>query len=231
MIPLVILYNAVSLDGRITGFNADVELYYDLASKWNVDAVLMGSNTVLKGFGVKPGETLEESEESFKPRVKDPEDKRPLLVVPDSKGRIRIWSELLKMPYINDVLVLCSRSTPTEYLDFLEERYIDYLVVGYQQVDLENALEELNTKFGVKRVRVDSGGILNGVLLRAGMVDEVHLLIHPELVGGTTTNSIFQAPDLDDDEVPIKLYLESMEKIKDDIIYLQYRILDGMFKL
>ncbi|MBI5459465.1 hypothetical protein [Methanobacterium sp.] len=58
MIPLVILYNAVSLDGRITGFNADVELYYDLASKWNVDAVLMGSNTVLKGFGVNPGKHL-----------------------------------------------------------------------------------------------------------------------------------------------------------------------------
>lgn len=236
MIPLVILYNAVSLDGRITGFNADVELYYELASNWNVDAVLMGSNTVLKGFGVKPGETLEESEESFKPRVKDPENKRPLLVVPDSKGQIRIWSELLKMPHISDVLVLCSRSTPTEYLDFLDERYIDYLVVGYQQVDLENALEELNTKFGVKKVRVDSGGVLNGILLRKGLVDELHLLLHPELVGGTAINSIFEESNLDGgetplrEETPIKLSLEGMDKIKDDIIYLRYRIFNGMFK-
>ena len=39
MLPHVILYNAVSLDGRITGFNADIELYYDLASKWDIDAV------------------------------------------------------------------------------------------------------------------------------------------------------------------------------------------------
>jgi 2,5-diamino-6-(ribosylamino)-4(3H)-pyrimidinone 5'-phosphate reductase len=220
----------VSLDGRITGFNADVELYYDLASKWNVDAVLMGSNTVLKGFGVKPGETLEESEESFKPRVKDPEDKRPLLVIPDSKGQIRIWNEIIKMPYINDVLVLCGRSTPQEYLGFLDERYIDYLVVGYQQVDLENALEELNTKFGVKKVRVDSGGVLNGILLRKGLVDELHLLIHPELVGGTVFNSIFEESRLDGEETPIKLSLEGMEKIKDDIVYLRYRIFNGMFK-
>ncbi len=230
MIPLVILYNAVSLDGRITGFNADVELYYDLASKWNVDAVLMGSSTVLKGFGVKPGETVPESEDAFQPQVRDPEDKRPLLVVPDSKGQIRIWSEILKMPYINDVLVLCSRSTPREYLEFLDERYINYLVVGYQHVDLENALEELNTKFGVKKVRVDSGGVLNGILLREGLVDELHLLIHPEMVGGTAPNSIFQTHDEGEEEETIKLYLEGMEKIKDDIIYLRYRILDGMFK-
>ncbi|MDO5835456.1 MAG: RibD family protein [Methanobacterium sp.] len=230
MIPLIILYNAVSLDGRITGFDADVELYYDLASKWDVNAVLMGSNTVLTGFGVKSGQTVPESEDAFQPREKDPDDKRPLLVVPDSRGQIRVWSEILKMPYISDVLVLCSRSTPREYLDFLDERYIDYLVVGYQQVDLENALEELYTKFGVKRVRVYSGGVLNGILLRQGLVDEIHLLVHPELVGGTTNNSIFQKHGTDDELDPIKLHLEGMEKIKDGIIYLRYRILDGMFK-
>jgi 2,5-diamino-6-(ribosylamino)-4(3H)-pyrimidinone 5'-phosphate reductase len=230
MIPWVILYNAVSLDGRITGFNADKELYYELAAKWDVDAVLMGSNTILKGFNVKPGETIDETEVVFKPRVKNPEDDMPLLVVPDSKGKIRIWSEILKMPYIKDVLVLCSRSTPIDYLNFLDERYIDYLVVGYHQVDLEIALDELNTKFGVKKVRVDSGGVLNGVLLREGLVDEIHLLIHPELVGSTISNSIFQTTDSNDENVPIKLYLDSMEKIKDDIIYLKYKIFNGMLK-
>lgn len=230
MIPWVILYNAVSLDGRITGFNANVELYYELAAELDIDAVLMGSNTVLTGFGVEPGETVEESEDAFQPRVKDPADDRPLLVVPDSKGQIRIWSELLKMPYIKDVLVLCSRSTPSEYLDFLDERYIDYLVVGYQQVDLETALDELNTNFGIKKVRVDSGGVLNGALLREGLADEVHLLIHPELVGGTKFNSIFQTPNLEGGDLPIKLYLDNMEKVKDDIIYLKYRIFNEKLK-
>ncbi|MGZ7047561.1 MAG: hypothetical protein ACXVHT_03810 [Methanobacterium sp.] len=31
MLPKVILYNAISLDGRITSFNADMELYYKIA--------------------------------------------------------------------------------------------------------------------------------------------------------------------------------------------------------
>lgn len=229
MLPWVIIYNAVSLDGRITGFDADMELYYKLASKWDVDAVLMGSNTVLTGFGVKPGQTVEESEEALQPRIKEADD-RPLLVVPDSKGQIRIWSELLEMPYIRDVLVLCSRSTPSEYLDFLEERYIDYLVVGYQHVDLETALEELNTKFGVKKIRIDSGGVLNGILLRTGLVDEVRLLIHPELAGGEVNNSIFQEGDLSDGNASIRLQLDNVEKIKDDIIYLKYKVFNEMLK-
>ena len=32
-------------------------------------------------------------------------------------------------------------------------------------------------------MRVDSGGALNGALLRAGLVDEISLLVHPVLVG------------------------------------------------
>jgi 2,5-diamino-6-(ribosylamino)-4(3H)-pyrimidinone 5'-phosphate reductase len=41
------------------------------------------------------------------------------------------------------------------------------------------ALEEL----GAKVIRVDSGGALNGALLRAGLVDEISLLVHPILTG------------------------------------------------
>ena len=37
------------------------------------------------------------------------------------------------------------------------------------------------------------GGRLNGVLLRAGLVDELHLLVHPVLVGGDTP-SFFREP-------------------------------------
>lgn len=224
MLPKVIIYNVVSLDGRTTGFNADLELYYELASKLKADAVLMGSETVLTGFEAQPFQAFQENKEDFKPREVDPADERPLLVVPDSRGQVRIWSKVLEMPYMRDVLVLCSRSTPQEYLDFLDERYVKYLIIGYQKVDLGFALEELNTQFGVKSVRVDSGGILNGVLLREGLVDEVHVFIHPELVGGTSPSSIYKAPDLESDEDTIPVFLTGLEKLKNDIVLLKYRI-------
>ncbi len=225
MLPHVILYNAVSLDGRITGFNADVELYYELASKWDIDAVLMGSNTVLTGFGAEPGEIGEENLESMVNREKDPEDSRPFLVIPDSKGQIRIWNELFKMPYLGDIIVLCSKSTPEEYIDFLNERNIDYLIAGEKQVDLKDAMKRLNSEYGINSIRVDSGGILNGVLLNEGLVDEIHVLIHPELVGSINKGSIFISKDLNPLNDTIKLKLAHIDKLKDDIIWIKYDII------
>ena len=222
MLPHVILYNAVSLDGQITGFNADVELYYELASKWDIDAVLMGSNTVLTGFEAEPGEIREEDLESLVNREKDPEDSRPFLVIPDSKGQIRIWNELFKMPYLRDIIVLCSKSTPEEYMDFLNERNIEYLIAGEKQVDLKDAMKRLNSEYGINSIRVDSGGILNGVLLNEGLADEIHVLIHPELVGSVNKSSIFICKDLNN---TIKLKLAHINKLKDDIIWIKYDII------
>ncbi len=224
MLPKIILYNAISLDGRIKGFNADMELYYEIASKWSINAVLMGSNTVLAGFGVNPGETSEENLESIINREKDPNDSRPFLIVPDSRGRIRIWNELFKMPYLRDIIVLCSENTSEEYLDYLNERKIDFIISGEDQVDLKYALRNLNSEYGIDSIRVDSGGILNGILLREGLADEINLLIHPELVGGTTLNSIFIGKDLESLNDVIRVKLENIDQLKNDIVWLKYRI-------
>jgi 2,5-diamino-6-(ribosylamino)-4(3H)-pyrimidinone 5'-phosphate reductase len=227
MIPKVIIYNTISLDGRINGFEADIELYYEIASKWDIDAVLMGSNTVLTCFNAEPGEFREKMDAKFSEVVAN--DTLPLLVVPDSEGKIRIWSEVFELPFIKDILVLCSRSTPPEYLDFLEERNIKYMIIGYDKVDLATALEELNIQFKVKTVRVDSGGSLNGALLRDDLVEEVCVLIHPAMVGGTSNNSIYTAPDLTSTEGVLDLKLLKMEKLKNEIILLHYRIMKYQF--
>lgn len=227
MLPKVIIYNAVSLDGRITGFNVDTTLYYDIASEWNVDAVLMGSKTLLTVFDADIGELREESD--FKlPKVIE-NDKRPLLVVPDSYGKIRIWSEVFEMPFISDILVLCSRSTPQEYLDFLDERNIKYMIIGYDKVNLGTAFEELNIQFGVKSLRVDGGGILNGALLKDDLVDEICVLLHPVIVGGISSNSIYTVPDLTNNDGVLDLKLLKMEKLKNEIIFLHYRIMKYQF--
>lgn len=225
MLPKVILYNATSIDGRITGFNADIELYYNIASKLDIDAVLMGSNTVLAGFEAKSGETREENLESIKNREKDPEDTRPYLIIPDSKGRIRIWNELFKLPYLRDVIVLCSKTTPEEYLGFLKEKRIEYIIEGEDQVNLKMALDKLNLKYGIKSLRVDSGGILNGALLREGLANEFHVLIHPELVGGTKPDSIFNEPNADSFDGVINLELKEIEKLNNGIVWLRYKII------
>ena len=180
LLPSIILHNVVSLDGRMDWFTPGVGLFYELASRWQEDATLAGSDTILGAGEPVP----EEDEQASEPTPGSPGDTRPLLAVPDSRGRVRIWQYLGEQPYWRGMVSLCSRSTPDEHLEYLKERRVEVIVAGDDRVDLRAALEELRDRHGVKTVCVDSGGTLNGVLLRAGLVDEVSLLVHPSLIGG-----------------------------------------------
>jgi 2,5-diamino-6-(ribosylamino)-4(3H)-pyrimidinone 5'-phosphate reductase len=82
---------------------------------------------------------------------------------------------------------------------------------------------------------VDAGGTLNGLLLRQGLVNEVSVLIYPNLVGGETARSIFRAPDLpavaDADltsclgaEGMIPLRLMAAERLRGDVMWLRYEV-------
>jgi 2,5-diamino-6-(ribosylamino)-4(3H)-pyrimidinone 5'-phosphate reductase len=220
MLPRVILHNAVSLDGRIDWIAADVGLFYELAARWSEDASLAGSDTMLN----PPDEVPPEDDSAFEPPQRDPGDRRPLLVIPDSRGRVRTWHFWRRQPYWRDMLALCSRATPREYLDYLEKRHVEYIVAGDDRVDLRRALEELNARYGVRVVRADSGGTLNGVLLRAGLVDEVSLLVHPSLVGGVSPRSMFRAADLTGPEGVIPLRLTHVEQLSGDVVWLRYEV-------
>ncbi len=218
MLPRVILHNAVSLDGRIDGFTPDIGLFYQLVSHWNEDATLAGCDTLLAA-----PEAGDEGESE--PAGMAPDDTRPLLVVPDSRGRIANWGVWRRQPYWRDVVVLCSTATPPTYLAGLERQGIAALVAGDDHVDLRAALEMLHEQYGVKVVRADSGGTLNGALLRAGLVDEVSVLVHPALVGGTTPRSLFRAPDLTTPEGAIGLRLAHLERLEGDVVWLRYEVM------
>ncbi|OPY52602.1 MAG: 2,5-diamino-6-ribosylamino-4(3H)-pyrimidinone 5'-phosphate reductase [Methanosaeta sp. PtaU1.Bin112] len=237
MLPRVILHNAVSLDGRIDGFPIDLQQYYELVSTWKEDATLAGSDTFLKAESEAPPE---DDSSLLPPRI-DPDDRRPILAVPDSRGRIRSWHYLKSLPYWRGFVALCSRSTPQEYLRYLKERHIDIIIAGEDHVDLRAALLELYSRYGVRVVRVDAGGTLNGLLLSQGLVNEVSVLVYPCLVGGSQESGkggkggsgIFVAPGQPAAHSPtssreiISLKLLATEQLKGDVIWLRYEVLSN----
>ena len=222
MLPRVILHNMVSVDGRMDWFTPDVGLYYEIASRFDEDAMLSGSNTIL-AMPAEEEKPEEADQISERPEV-DADAARRLLVVVDSRGRVQNWQFLRRQPYWRDVVALCCGTTPQSHLEYLEREQVAYIVTGEEHVDLRAALEELNGRYGVQVVRVDSGGILNGLLLRAGLVDEVSVLIDPSLVGGTSPRSIFTAPDLASSEGVIGLKLMHLERFEGDVVWLRYEV-------
>jgi len=219
--PYVVIHNVLSIDGRIDGFVPDTGIYYESAAALDADCMLTGSDTILKAMeaeGVGPDEDVPASA----PAVRSDDD-LPLLVVVDSQGRVSTWQALREAGYWRDVMALISRSTPQGYRDYLAKGFIDHIAAGDTKVDLRVALEELGRR-GVRKVRTDSGGTLNGVLLRQGLVDEVSLLLHPALAGGSSRSSVYDAPDAGRGEAGIELKIISSRRLKNGIVWLRYTV-------
>jgi len=222
----VIVHNSISADGSVEGFEPDIGLHYELAAGFGADVHLSGSDTLLAAGLPDDGDTGGADE----PARDDPDDARPLLAVVDSRGRINSWRALRQAPHWRDRMVaLCSRTTPAHYLDRLADRFVDHIVAGDRRVDLRAALEALERGYGARRVLVDSGGTLNGALLRAGLVDEVSLLVHPRLVDGPQPTSILRpaAPvggDADSAAAGIALRLTGVDQRSGDVVWLRYDV-------
>lgn len=145
------------------------------------------------------------------------------LVVVDGRGRMRSGYKGDEAAGAH-MLHLVSHGVPAEYLAFLQSQGIPYLIAGDRWVDLPAVMEKLKTQLDVACLMSMAGGKLNGALLRAGLVDEVNILFTPRLIGGFETPSLFDSPDLADDEWPTLLDLVSVQVQAEGILWARYTV-------
>ncbi len=226
------VYNIISLDGRIEWIKNDfisMMEFYKLAFRWKVDAVLMGSNSI---YELGEHEDISKVEVFSKPEVIPiPEElqslvyrPKPLLIVPDSLGRLANWTLMQKQPWFRDILVLCTESTPVEYLEYLGKKGIECLIAGENKVDFDKALTILSEKYGIRSIRTDCGGKLTGHLLSCGLIDEIRVLVSPLIIGG---KAIANFTENYQKEEPIRLKLKETECINSEFVLLTYDVIKG----
>jgi 2,5-diamino-6-(ribosylamino)-4(3H)-pyrimidinone 5'-phosphate reductase len=210
MRPRVVIYDAVSVDGSIEGFEPDVGLFYKIAGRIGEDCTLAGCDTLLAS---------EPDAEGAPPLAQRQDgDSRPLMAVVDSRGRFRGYRNVLAFGVWRGAVALCAAATPLEHLDYLRSAGVEIAVIGADRVDLPAALEWLAADHAVQLVRVESGGLLNGALAQRGLVDEVHLLIHPVLAGSGRS---FYRPK-DGHVLPLKLL--SSEEQEHGALYVRWEV-------
>lgn len=151
--------------------------------------MLVGSVTAKTGIETFAGPVPQE-DDADRRRPENPDDARPYWVIPDSAGRLRGLLHVLRRSDCKDVIVLASRTTPGTYLRYLEERRYDYYVAGSDHVDLTPALAAVEDRYRPTVIVTDSGGTLNSVLLRRGLVDEISLVVAPVIVGGRSREPV-----------------------------------------
>ena len=179
--PVTIVHNSVSLDGSVVGFEVDMVTHYRTAGRFKAQAHLVGSGTAIAGIKQYSGKLRRETAaDRRRPKKND----LPPWVVVDSKARLYGKLHAFRgSGFGDDPIVLVSEKTPRYFIEYLVSREYRYHIVGHRQVNLTSALQLLAQCYGVKRLLVDAGPGLVGALLKEKLVDQISLLIVPQIVG------------------------------------------------
>ena len=214
-----IMHNSVSLDGSFISFDVDMGLHYQIASRFKADAHLIGSETVKAG-GDLYGIPSEKESDFIKP---ERGEGLPYWIIVDSKGKTKgLLHTCRSFELCKDVIVLISRETNADFINYLKERNYDYLICGERHVNLKTAYDILSVNYKIDTIMVDSGPTLNGVLLDAGLIDEISLLVFPVLVGKRSDKLLAQI-NIGNHNVSLKLL--DQEHLDNGIVSLRYQVL------
>lgn len=221
MLPKVIIHNSISIDGSTTGFDANVIVHYKILSSYQPDAMIVGSNTAKTGTEFFCDKIPPEEESDFqKPEVQS-DDPRAYWLIADSRGALEgLLHVFRRSEYCKDVIVLVSEMTPERYINYLKERNYDFIRAGADRVDIRQALEIANERYGFKLIVSDSGGVLNGILLEHGLVEEISLILSPEIAGKNGTG-LFRKFE----KSGVRLELLRDEVVEKKYVHLVYRVL------
>lgn len=83
-------------------------------------------------------------------------------------------------------------------------------------------MDILGQEFGIKRLAVVGGGLINGGFLQAGLVDEVSLVVGPGVDGRTGRLSLFNG--MQKSSKPVHLQLKSAKTYPDGALALHYLV-------
>ncbi len=226
--PRVICHMTTSIDGRIVvnGWpdTAAVHREYErIHSAYEADGWMCGRVT-MESFagGVRPEEEVVRQEQTdaggaTRQDFVAPGEHDSFAFAIDPSGRLAWASNDVDGDHVVAVL---THLVSDDYLAFLRDRGVSYLLAGAREVDLPLALEKIGSRFGVRTLMLEGGGRINGAMLCAGLVDEVSLLVAPVADGRVGTRALFEVDG--DDASPRRLVLGHVERLADDVLWLRY---------
>jgi len=228
--PRVICHMMTSVDGRIVPkgwpLSHEARKQYELVhAHYEPDAWLCGRIT-MEPFAkrMRAEADVARQHESATPRddYAAPGDHDSFAFAVDPSGRLAWESNDIEGDH---VVAIVSNRVSDEYLTFLRDREVSYVIAGSHDIDFTLALEKIARQFGVETLMLEGGGRINGALLHAGVIDEVSVLVTSVVDGRIGTPALFDVSGTD--AKPRALVLESVEQRAGQVIWLRYRAGDS----
>jgi riboflavin-specific deaminase-like protein len=191
-LPFVFSNFAMTADGKIAfasgkftpfGSKRDLEHLYELRA--TADAVMCGARTV-----EATGTILGNGGEKFrKLRLKHGLAEFPLRVIVSGSGSINPAANIFKKRF-SPIVVLTTARISNAGLKELQAVSDEVKICGKSEINFPAALRWLREKWKVKRLLCEGGGELHSALIRADLLDELHLTVCPKIFGGRNAPTI-----------------------------------------
>ncbi|HVU28221.1 MAG TPA: RibD family protein [Verrucomicrobiae bacterium] len=183
---------AMTADGKIAfagggfaPFSSARDHEHMMELRATADAILCGARTVevTKTVLGNGGRKFQEQ------RLKNGLAEFPLRVIASGSGALDPKMKLFQKHFSPIVILTTHRITGTK-LKILRAVADEVSIFGGHEIDFRAAFLWLRKKWNVKRLLCEGGGELHGALIRAGLVDELHLTICPKIFGGRAAPTI-----------------------------------------
>ncbi|HEY9676706.1 MAG TPA: dihydrofolate reductase family protein [Drouetiella sp.] len=227
--PYVVCHMVATIDGKILSrrwrhfsvSDAISGLYESTAAEYEIGAWIVGTKTLNEFF--KGSKSLAAAAKAVsKGDYVVKADAETLAIGLDANGKIRFDDNEIGGDHL---VVIITEQVSDDYRAHLRELGISYLVCGKEEIDFAKMLEKLHKEFKLKKLLLEGGGLINGAMLRDGLIDEISQLIVPIVDGGgAEISGLYDLRDSAPKKSAFALRLLEQRTLKHGTQWLRYRV-------
>lgn len=221
--PFVVCHMLTSLDGKIDGpymgnpaSAAARDKYQEVRELYGCEATLYGTTTMLGSYSAgKAPEKLPNG--PFYPMEDHmaESDVKNYIISVDPLGTLGWESKYIEKknrPRAHVIEVLTEKVSPN-YLAYLRQFDISYIFAGKEQLDCRLLLHKLKTMFGIDKLVVAGGGLMNWSFVQEDLLDELSVVVAPVADGSREAASLFEKADFLPERRPAAFTLKTIEQL------------------
>lgn len=201
---------AMSLDGRTAMASGESQWITGEAARHDVHRLRARSSAIMSGIGTvladDPSLTVREPDGTLAPR-------QPLRVVLDPHLSTPTGARFLQQPGRSLIVTATEEPEVQQQLEQAGAEVI-YLPHGADAIDLPGLMGELAAR-EVNEVLLETGAILSGAALRAGLIDELIVYMAPKLMGDGA-RGLFHTPGLESLADAVELEISDIRAVGRD---------------
>jgi len=208
--PFVRSKLAMSVDGRTAMASGESKWITGEAARHDVQHLRARSCAIMSGIG-----TVLADDPSLTVRLENGEQRprQPLRVILDPHLSTPESARFLRQPGVSLIVTATEEPELQQRLEQVGAEVI-YLPHGPDAIDL-HALMAVLAEREINEVLLETGAILSGAVLRAGLIDELVIYMAPKLMGDGA-RGLFHTPGLDKLADAVSLEIQDMRAVGQD---------------